>query len=151
MDFHGGLRCDMGHRAGPDLDGDIEAVALQHAARCGDDVDARQPGEVLVPVQRLLREQGRLPVQVREDGPVSPARKGHLQDTLFEIFRTAGGDSHRHHACTWGGRRSKSMSRLMSDRRPAIPSPVRQLVKTKGLSPRMSLESASMTSRLAWT
>ena len=64
MDLRRGLSSDVGHSVLADRYGNVEAVPLQHAAGRGDDVHARQSGQVLVPVQRLLCEQGRLPVQV---------------------------------------------------------------------------------------
>jgi hypothetical protein len=118
---------------------------------------------VLVPVQGLLYEQGRLPVQMREHRPVAAAGERHVQDAvlarratghllrLIVVERELGSVEHAHPASFRAGSRSNSTLRLIRATTSAIPSPVRQFVKTNGLSRRISLESASITSRLAWT
>src|SRR6185295_5923785 len=55
------------------------------------------------------------------------------------------------HACVWLNFMSNRTFCWMSVTRSITPSPVLQLVKTKGLSPRIILESFSITSRLAPT
>jgi len=163
VDLRGRLGRDVRHGPGADRDGHVKPVALEHAARRRDDIHAGQPRQVLVPVQGLLDEQGRLPEQMREHRPVAAAGERHVQDAvlarraaghlrrLVSIGRELGGVEQAHGASPRAGSRSKSTLRLIRVTTSAIPSPVRQLVKTKGLSPRISVESASITSRLACT
>jgi hypothetical protein len=163
VDLRRRLGCDVRHGTGADRDRHVQPVTLEHAARRRDDVHARQPGQVLVPVQSLLDEQRRLPVQMREHRTVAAAGKRHVQDAVLArrtaghllrfvlIGRQLGSVQQAHRAGSRTGSTSKSTLRMIRATTSAIPSPVRQFVNTNGLCLRANLESVSITSRLAWT
>ena len=169
------LRGDMGHGSGPDLDVDAQPVSLQGAATGRDDHGVGHARQRLVPVQRLLYQQRRHPVEVGQDAAAVPQLEaepqvahlaGHAHRHLLRLAGTPrsqfrrvvkrgdgipeGVDVCQDHDASLMGTSNSAMSWIRCTSS-GIPSPVLQLVKMKGLSPRMNFESRSITSRLAPT
>ncbi len=172
---------DVRARTGRERDFERHAIALQHAASSGDHEQPRHVRQRLVAMQRALREVGRARFQVGQDRAPAPAFEAKTQEAGFAhrtaahlrrfvnirresrghprlTLRRRGGCEprrfldHAHQAgCLVGTLRSNSRSSTIRSTSAGMPSPVRQLVNRKGLSPRMIFESCSITSRLAPT
>src|SRR5262249_30738909 len=142
---------------------DRVAVALEDAAGVRDDEDARQAGHLLVPVDRPVDDEWGAAEEVGQDRPSATPLEAEPQvrDLAGRAGRQlrglvlVGGQLRRQvqgpHGFTAFRSRSKSTFSRIRRTRAGMPSLVLQLVNRNGLSPRISRESRSITSRLAPT
>ncbi len=180
MDLRGRLSGYVRLRSVTEVHVQRQTVPLQHAPRRRDDEHARQLRHAFVPVQRPLHQVRHATVQPRQDAAVVAAFETEVQisglanGTARHLRRfipirrelrrmqpeaciTACGNGCQQRRCDWRiqaaslSLRSNRMSCRIRLTSSAMPSPVRQLVNTNGLPPRIRRESCSITSRLAPT
>src|SRR5262249_17582795 len=126
-------------------------IALEKAAAGGDERNAREPGQLLVPVERLLHQERHPALHPGEDGPLFPSLEGQREKAVLAhrpaghlprlvlVGRGLGGGGQVHAESRSSG--SKRTLSRMSCTTAWMPSPVLQLVKTNGFPLRISRES----------